>query len=329
MLNPYTSNEIGQSGIFLTQLGLGGVLVGMDSHTSESDSVQTVKTALGSGINYIDTSPFYGHGLSEQRLAIALEGIPKSSYVISSKVGRILVPDKNPESTFFDHAPFRPVFDFSYDGVMKSFESSLSRLGISSIDILYIHDIDRSEFSFREAMNGAVVALNELREQKIIGAWGTGLNVNDWTSHFIEYANPDICLLAGRYTLLDQTALLETLPIMKSHGVKMVIGGPFNSGILASNLSEGATFNYEKAAPEMLAKAREIKKLCDEFGVPLKAASLQFPMHHPAVISIIPGARKSQEVLENIELFQIEIPNNFWQALRESSLIDPNSVLPV
>ncbi len=329
MLNPFESNELGYSNIFLTQLGLGGVLVGMDSHVTETDSIKTVRTALENGINYVDTAPFYGHGLSEQRLSKALKGIPKHTYVISTKVGRILVPDKNPSSTFFDHALFRPVFDFSYDGIMRSFESSLNRLGIDKIDILYIHDIDRSESTFRDAMDGAVIALNELREQKAIHAWGTGLNVSDWTKHFIEHANPDVCLLAGRYTLLDQTALLDALPAMESHGVRMVVGGPFNSGILASNLKEGTTFDYEKAAPEVLGKARKIMNVCNEFQVSLKAASLQFPLYHPVVLSVIPGARKPSEVLENIELFQQEIPYSFWQALKDSALIDPNSAIPL
>ena len=263
------------------------------------------------------------------RFAQALDGRARDSYVLSTKVGRYLVPDENPSSEqFYNVANLTPVFDYSRDGVMRSIEGSLERLGVDRIDILLIHDADYSGRPYEEARDGAAVALTELREQGVIRAWGTGLNVADWTARFVRETDLDVCLLAGRYTLLDQSAMAEALPAMAERGVSMVLGGPFNSGILASDLGDDATFDYVQAAPEVVAKARLIKAVCDAHDVPLKAAALQFPLAHPVVACAIPGARAPSEVEENLAMAAHPIPAGLWDDLKSEGLIPPDAPTP-
>lgn len=329
-MDPFEKVELGHSGVLVTRLGMGGAaLGGLYSAVEEADAIGTVAAALDLGVGYVDTAPYYGYGLSEMRFAEALKGRDRDSYVLSTKVGRYLVPDENPPAgQFYNVAKLRPVFDYSRDGVMRSIEGSLERLGVDRIDILLIHDTDYSGHAYEEARDGAAVALSELREQGVIRAWGTGLNVADWTARFVRETDLDVCLLAGRYTLLDQTAMAEALPAMAERGVSMVLGGPFNSGILASDLSDDATFDYVQAAPEMVAKARRIKAVCDAHDVPLKAAALQFPLAHPVVVCAIPGARTPAEVRENLAMTSHPIPIGLWDDLRSEGLLPSEAPTP-
>jgi D-threo-aldose 1-dehydrogenase len=323
-------------------LGFGGAPLGnLFRAVAEDEAIALVRHARASGVGYFDTAPHYGNGLSEIRVGKALGGIARDEYILSSKVGRLLVPDRaapREQNGYVDVLPYRQRWDYSRAGTLRSVEDSLQRLGVSRLDLVYIHDIDRDTHGaayaqrFDEVLTGAVPALTELREGGAIG--GFGLGVNDWRVciEVLARADLDIVLLAGRYTLLDQGALSELLPVCERRGVAVVVGGPYNSGILATGAhpADGTApyFNYVPAPPDLIARVAEIEAVCAEFDVPLRAAALQFPRAHPAVASVIPGARTIAEFDQNLALATCAIPSAFWQALADRGLIAPDAPLP-
>jgi D-threo-aldose 1-dehydrogenase len=311
--------EIGTTGLHVTRLGLGGVALSgappatdPDHATSEDEATHLIHRSLELGLNYLDTAPMYGVGHSERRYGQALSRLPRETYVLSTRVGRVLDP-MEPGST---EMTWR--FDFSRAGVIQSFESSLQRLGLERIDILLMHDPDDY---YQQALTQAFPVLMELRAQGRVNAIGAGMNQWEMELQFAKEGMFDCFLLAGRYTLLDQTALPEFLPYCVAHRISVIAGGPYNSGILAVGPREGATFNYRAAAPEMLDKARRIYAVCEHYGVPLRAAALQFILAHPAIASVIPGARSVAEVEENVQLVAHPIPTALWAQLKQEGLI--------
>jgi D-threo-aldose 1-dehydrogenase len=328
-MNPLEKVPLGKTDVRVTRLGMGGAaLAGLYRDSAEETATATVHRALELGVNFIDTAPLYGHGKSELRLGRALAGRARDRFVLASKVGRLLVPAgaKPVESIWFENpAPFEPVFDFSYDGVMRSFEESLTRLQMDRIDVIHIHDPDDH---YEQALQGAYPALCRLREQGLIRALSVGMNGAEMLVRFARDAEFDCFLLAGRYTLIDLSGLNELLPLCLEKGISIILGAPYNSGILATGARPGAKFNYADAPPELMEKVRRMEAVCARHGVPLKAAALQFPLGHPAVATVIPGARSPEEVEENFRMMSHPIPPACWQELRSEGLIPPEAPLP-
>jgi D-threo-aldose 1-dehydrogenase len=323
-------------------IGLGGAPLGnLFAAVADDAAVALVRRAFARGIRYFDTAPHYGNGLSEHRFGAALRDVPRGEFALSSKVGRILTPATDAprnQHGFVDVLPFVQHWDYSYDGALRSIEDSLQRLGQDRLDLVYIHDVARDAHGdaqperFLEAMEGAVPALARLKAEGTIA--GFGLGVNDWQVcvDALAHADLDVLLLAGRYTLLDQSALPVLLPLCVRRNVKLVIGGPFNSGILATGTRGGATrtlyFNYAPAPPDIVARVTAIEEVCATHGVPLKAAALQFPRAHPAVACVLSGARSAAELDDNLALAAQPIPGAFWRNLRASGLVPHEAPLP-
>lgn len=317
---------IGQTSLQVSRLGLGGVALSgappatdPQHTTAELEAVSLIQRSLALGLNYLDTAPMYGVGQSERRYGQALRGRPRDSYVLSTKVGRVLRPVE-PGST-----QMMWEFDFSRQGVLRSFASSLERLGLESVDILLIHDPDDH---YAQALTQAFPALLELRARGQVKAIGAGMNQWEMELRFAKEGMFDCFLLAGRYTLLDQTALPEFLPYCVERNISVIAGGPYNSGILAVGPRQGATFNYRAATPDMLDKARRINDVCQRYQVPLRAAALQFILAHPAIASVIPGARAASEVEENIKMVEYPIPADLWAELKHAQLIAATAPTP-
>lgn len=327
--SPLSVNEIGKTGLRVTRLGLGGApLGGLFESVREEDARATLSTAYGAGIRYFDTAPFYGHGRSELRLGAFLRERPRDEFVLSTKVGRVLVPAA--EEAIEDHhykdvLPLNPVFDFSADGILRSFESSLDRLGLDRIDILHLHDPDAH---YRAVVDEAFPALSRLREEGRIAGIGAGMNQWEMLYDFAREADFDCFLLAGRYTLLDQSALPKLLPECVKRGISILIGGPYNSGVLAAGSRGSGHYNYERPAPAILEKVARLETVAGRHEVPLKAAALQFPLAHPAVVSVIPGARTAAEVEENVRMFAHPIPSAFWSELLAERLLPEGAPIP-
>lgn len=327
-MNPLDKAEISSTGVKVTKLGLGGAPFGsMPLNEAEQSSVESIDKGLELGIAYFDTAPLYGAGKSERYYAAGLAGVERDSYVLSTKVGRVLNPvDAAPGQDIYRALPqMDVVFDFSRDGVLRSFEESLKRLELDRIDIALIHDPD--DFH-DQAVNEAFPALAELRSQGVIGAIGAGMNFCEPLSQFGREADFDCFLLAGRYTLLDHSGLDDLLPLCEEKGMSIILGGPYNSGVLASDLGEGTTYFYQSTPPEVLESARKIKAVCDRHDVPLKAAALQFGLAHPAVAATIPGAVSSDEVQENFDMVGYPIPADLWAELKHEGLLPENAPTP-
>lgn len=309
------TRQIGRTSLSVTCLGLGGVFLARDAPRSEAEAL--IERAYQTGVRYFDTAPMYGLGESERRYKGPLSRLERSGFVLSTKVGRLLQEDVGgPE-------PWH--FDFTRDGILRSFQTSLQRLGLDRVDILLVHDPDdHADQAIREAFP----ALIELREQGLVGAIGAGMNQWELELRFARELPLDCFLLAGRYTLLEQTALAEFLTHCEANGISVIAGGPYNSGILASDLDDTARYNYASAPPEMLDRARAIKAVCDRHGVPLKAAALQFILAHPAVAAVIPGAASVAEVEENARMVEAPIPAALWPELKEAGLLDPAAPVP-
>ena len=330
--------SLGRSGLKLSVLGFGGTGLGnMYVPMTEANSMQALTAAYAAGVRYFDTAPLYGHGLSELRTGAGLRSFDDSEVILSSKVGWRLKPAfgaPTQAGLFRDITAFQRYNDYTYDGAMRSFEDSLNRLGRDRIDIVMIHDVDRRnqgarfEEVFSQAMAGAYRAILSLREQGTISAIGCGLN--DWEAcqAFAEAGDFDCFLLAGRYTLLEQASLQTFLPLCEKRGIGIVLGGPYNSGILASGAVPGAWFNYEPATAGVLEKVRAIEKICTAHRVPLKAAALQFPLHHPCVASVIPGISKPGELDENLHMLKTPIPDALWRDLKSTGLMDARAPTP-
>ena len=315
-------------------LGMGGAPLGnLFAPVPEADAEASLRAAWDGGIRHFDTAPHYGAGLSEHRMGHFLRARPRDAFPLSTKVGRLLAPAQDvPEHDegFVAALPFRRRFDYSAAGARRSIEDSLQRLGLARIDVVYIHDCSEDWHGpawrerMAEAMAGAARELTELRRQGVIRAWGLGVNLVEPCLVALEQSEPDLFLIAGRYTLLDHTALTRLFPACAARGVKCVLGGPYNSGLLAG----GTTFNYEAASPEMVVRARAIAGICARHGVDLKAAALQFCAAHPQVAAVIPGARTAAEAAENAMLMQADIPPSLWVDLRQAGLLPDAAPTP-
>jgi D-threo-aldose 1-dehydrogenase len=330
-MNPTEQVRIGKTPLTLTRLGLGTApLGGLFLATEEGAAIETVERAYALGLRYFDTAPLYGYGLAEQRLGRVLREKPRAEFAVSTKVGRLLRPNVPPDpSQFFDGEPFykgtppvNPVFNFSYDGVLFSVEESLTRLGLDRVDLLYIHDPD---LHHAEALEGAYKALDRLRREGTVAAIGAGMNAAEPLAQFAREADFDCFMLAGRYTLLDQVALQELLPLCTKRGIRIVAAGVYNSGILADPRAK-ARFNYVPAPPHLVERALLLEAVCGRFGVPLKAAAAQFPFSHPAVAAVVLGSRTPADAAENVAMMQHPIPAEMWKAMVAEGLL-PAQVL--
>jgi D-threo-aldose 1-dehydrogenase len=325
-LNPTERVKLGRTQLEVTRLGFGTApLGGLFEALTDEDAHRVVEAAWSAGIRFFDTAPQYGNGLAEQRLGAVLSSKPRDQYVLATKVGRLLRAGAPPESDTFPGAPpLNPVFDFSYDGVMRSVEESVARMGIDRIDVLHIHDPDEH---FEEALSGAYRALDRLRKEGTIKAVGAGMNQAEMLARFAREANFDCFLLAGRYTLLDQVGLQELLPLCLERGIAIIAGGVFNSGILADP-RPGTHYNYQAAPAELVERAARIKTVCERHGVSQKAVAIQFPLGHPAVQNVLTGCRAVDEVKENVEAFRTPIPPAVWEDLKAEGLLAATAPVP-
>ena len=314
---------VGNCVLKTTVLGYGGGgISNMYAPVSEQDARASVEAAWDAGIRLFDTAPFYGYGLAERRMGDVLGKKQRDSFLLSTKVGRLLEPrrDAEPHHFFPDSPmPFNPVFDYSYDATMRTFEDSLQRMSIDRVDILLIHDIgeiehgDRAQEMFNQAMGGAAKALTELRDQGVVGAIGLGVNEFDVCLMALERFDLDVCLLAGRYTLMEhERTHKEFLPRIADTKVKLFIGGPFNSGIVAAEREDQRYHNYAKASKEAIDQVKELRDECERNSVDIKSAALSFSAEHPSVASVLFGARTKEEVDQNVSAFESDIPEGFW-----------------
>jgi D-threo-aldose 1-dehydrogenase len=316
----------------ISSFGFGGAPLGnMHRILSEAEASTTVQAAWDAGIRYFDTAPFYGHGLSESRLGLVLREKSRDSYILSTKVGRLLepcTPGDEDAGIYLNPPPFKVRYDYSYDGVMRSYEGSLKRLGVERIDILYVHDIgslthgDRADAYFQSLTSGGWRALDELRSSGAVSAIGLGVNENAVCEHMLSVADPDIFLLAGRYTLLDQSAGERLLPRCLERGVGIVLGGPYNSGILATGPIANAQYDYALAPPDIVTRASALERTCQAHGVTLAEAALHFPLRHPAILSVIPGSQTAEQVTLNVSTFEKKPPVELWASMQTAGLID-------
>ena len=310
--------QLTKAGLAITRLSFGTApLGGLYTSISESDADEVVATAFSAGINYFDTAPLYGHGRAETRLGrgLARATVP---FVLSTKIGEVLNPTENADTSWFADADrgLQPVFDFSREGVLRSIDESLQRLGVDHIDIVYIHDPDNH---VEVALNESYPVLHELRSQGVIKAIGIGMNQCAVPTRFVNETDIDIVLVAGRYSLLDQSAQNHLFPAALRKNVAVIIGGVYNSGVLG-NPNPGSTYDYLPASEEIIARARLVRDVLAEYNVSLTAAAMQFPLRHPAVSAVLTGARSSKELLSNIEDFDRPISEEIWKVLEDRGL---------
>jgi len=330
----FETRHLGRTPLRVTVLGLGtGTLGGHRVPVTRDEAEAVIRAAWSSGVRYFDTAPFYGFGKACRIVGDALRELPRDDWVLSTKAGRLLRPqrDTGASGALRHPLPFDDVFDYSYDGVMRSFEDSLQRLGLARIDILYVHDIGARQHGeeahpqiMRTFRDGGYRALEKLRADGDIRAIGIGVNEREVLLEAIEWGDWNVFLLAGRYTLLEQTSLDDLLPRCLRSGVSVVIGAPFNTGILAGR----DTWNYRPAPPEIVGRVNMIKTICDSHDVPLVAAALQFPLAHPAVAAVLPGPRNVDEFETNAQLLQYPIPSALWTDLRSANLLHPDAPTP-
>jgi D-threo-aldose 1-dehydrogenase len=330
--------QIGKTGLSVTALGFGGAPLGnLYAAVEEAEARASVDTAWNLGRRYFDTAPFYGYGLSERRIGDALRDQPRDQFVLSTKVGRLIRRgwhESKAREMFRTSMPFYAAFDYSYDGVMRSIEDSYQRLGLDKIDIALIHDIardthgDNQPAMMKVAMEGGYRALDELRRNGQVGAIGLGVNQADVCLDAMKQGDFDCFLLAGRYTLLEQDALNDLMPACERRNISVIIGGPFNSGILARADAADATYNYELAPPQIRDRVRQLVQACERHRVSLPTAALQFVLAHPAVACVIPGARNPGEAASHHDMLSVAIPQDFWADLRASGLLHPAAPVP-
>ena len=326
-MNPSERVLLARTALSVTRFGLGTApLAGLFEEVPEDKALQIIERAWDAGIRHFDTAPLYGHGLAEMRLGQALRDKPRDEFVLASKVGRLLRGDAPPEpgQSFRGTPPVNPVFDFSYEGVMRSVDESLERLQLERIDILHIHDPDNH---YNEAVQGAYKALDHLRSEGVIRAVGAGMNQAEMLARFARDGDFDCFLLAGRYTLLDQVAVNELLPLCVERGIGIIAAGVYNSGILADP-KPGARYNYTAAPEPLLERARQIRTVCDRHGVQLKAAAVQFPLGHPAVNCVVVGCRSVAQLDDSLEMFEVDIPPALWQDLKAEGLLHEGAPTP-
>ena len=322
---------VGQTKLEIDSLGLGGAPLGgnfVDLGYAQAEEL--IHAAKNIGIGYFDTAPWYGFGRSERVMGDVLRG---SEYILSDKVGRLLAPGpvKNPaDFGMVDPLPFNVVYDYSYDGIMRAYEDNLQRLGLDRIDILLVHDIGEFQHGqdhvkhFKSLESGGYRAMDELRTAGLIKAIGLGVNENKVCMDALAIGDWDVFLLAGRYTLLEQTAVDKLFPACRKAGTSIICGGPFNSGVLVGR----DTWNYAKAPKDVIDKARAVGVVADEFGIPLPAAALQFPLGDEIVCSVIPGPRDKEELEQIVTWFKTPIPTEFWATLKAKNLMEPSAAVP-
>jgi D-threo-aldose 1-dehydrogenase len=329
----FEKRRIGRTSLEVTALGLGcATLGGSRIEVSRAEAEAIICAAWAAGVRYVDTAPYYGFGQAERCVGDALRGMPRGEWVLSTKVGRLLRPLTDAPAEERQHPlPFDIVYDYSYDGIMRSFEDSLQRLGLASIDILYVHDIGAMQHGseahprlMRTLRDSGYRALEQLRTGRVVQAIGIGVNEREVLLEALQWGSWDAFLLAGRYTLLEQGPIEDLLPKCQQAGTSIVVGGPLNSGILAGR----TTWNYRPAPPEVIARANAIEAVCNSHQVPLVAAALQFPLAHPAVAAIIPGPRNIEEFHSNLELLRHPIPARLWADLRDAGLLHPAAPVP-
>lgn len=353
-MDPTRRVRLGRTSVEVSQLGLGtNPLGGMYEPVSPETAAAVVDRAYDAGIRFFDTAPVYGYGNAERNVGAALAKHPRGDYVLTTKVGRLLLTDGpaeredvmvlwEGEQLYKGTEDVRPYFDFSYDGAMRSVEDSLRRAGTDRFDLLHIHDPDLYP---EEALDGAFKALDKLRSEGTIGGIGAGSNQWEVLATLARRADFDCFLLAGRYTLLDQTGLDELLPLCVERDIAIIAGGVYNSGILShpdpgsiagvrsdsaaiGSWTANVTYNYVPAEGEVIARAGRIKEICDSHGVPLMAAAIQFPMHHPAVPVVLMGPRTPEQVDGNIEVFSFAIPDALWSDLKSAGILRPDAPTP-
>ncbi len=338
---PLSHQRLGATQVEVTALGFGAAALG-NLYRAISDDVArlTLETALDAGIGYVDTAPHYGQGLSERRIGATLAQRPPVP-VLSTKVGRVLKPvPPSPPGTerhgFIDGDPFMPEFDYSYDGVMRAFEDSQKRLGRETIDILLAHDLGEETHGaeaghhMKAFLNGGYIAMRALKDQGLVGAIGLGVNECRVCEQVMSHADIDAILLAGRYTLLEQTPLEGFLPLCASKKVSIILGGPYNSGILVEGIREGvvAHYNYAPASPAIIARVEALQRVCAAHQVPLAAAALAFPLAHDSVACVIPGMATPEQVRVTLALWQTDIPHGLWDDLKSENLLHPDAPIP-
>jgi D-threo-aldose 1-dehydrogenase len=334
---------VSRSGVVLqfSELGFGAAPLGnLYRPLTEKEARTTLDAAWTAGCRYYDTAPLYGLGLSETRLNGFLRAKPRDGYLLSTKVGRLLQlcqpEERSRQGAFFETPSRRETFDYSYDGVMRSLEFSLERLGVDHIDIVYAHDVDifthgskeASDARIREFMEGGYQALLKLRDSGAIKAFGAGVNEWQVAETLARAGDFDLFLLAGRYTLLEQDALESFLPYCVERNIGVVIGGPFNSGILATGPKRGAFYNYAPAPEDILERVRRIEAICKAHNVKLAEAAIRFPLSHPAIVSVIPGGQKPGEVRRNAEMLDAQIPPVLWRTLKSEGLLRADAPTP-
>ena len=336
-MTPLAKRKIGDTGLALPVLGFGcAPLGGLFEAVDDAEAATTLNEALAHDMRYVDTAPFYGFGLSERRVGDVLRAYPHP-YVLSTKVGRLLMPKSAVEGAVDAAAlgwpgalPFRPVHDYSYDGIMRSFEASLHRLGLERVDMLYVHDIGEMTLGadnnahFKTLTESGYKAMHELRHDGRVKAIGIGVNEIQVCLDALNIGAWDMFLLAGRYTFLEQEAVVELFPKCQANGVSIVVGGAFNSGILVG----GNTWNYAAAPDHVVAKVRQLTEVCESYKVPLAAAALQFPLGHDIVKSILPGLRNRKELADTLSWITHAIPAEFWDALKNKNLLHPDAPTP-
>ncbi|OYU39803.1 MAG: pyridoxal 4-dehydrogenase [Pseudorhodobacter sp. PARRP1] len=331
-------DRLGNGGLDFTELGFGAApIANLYRAISEADAQAVLARAWAAGVRYFDTAPLYGLGLSETRLNHFLRDKPRDAYVISTKIGRHLRPcppdQRDGIGKWFDVPARREEYDYSYDGVLRSLDASLQRTGLDRVDILYAHDLDLAnhhspsalDARLNEFMSGGYRALLELRNQGVIKAFGAGVNAWEPCQWLLERGDFDLFLLAGRYTLLEQAALDSFLPLAQRRGVGIIIGGPYNSGVLATGPKPGAFYNYDPAPDHILARTAALQTACEAHGARLVDAAFQFPLRHPAVVSIIPGGQGVAEMDSNARAANADIPAALWADLKAQGLLHPDA----
>lgn len=321
--------RIGRTGVEVTAWGMGCATIGgVGDRISNEDSDAILETAWGMGIRYFDTAPLYGHGLSEKRVGRVLSQKSREDFVLSTKIGRLLVPQDQGtrHEGMRDNENLAIQYDYSSDAVVRSVESSLERLQLDRIDLLLCHDIDRWTHGdeqpgiYEAAANGALPAMHRLREQGLVRGIGLGVNESAVCVRVMEEFEPDCFLLAGRFTLLEQEPLDTMLPMCVEKNVSVIVGGPYNSGLLANSNRDRATYDYKPVPDELWEKAQKIREVCESHQVDMRAAALQYVLRHPAVASVIPGVWRLREIEDNQSLLETTIPNDLWDDLADAGL---------
>lgn len=324
--------RVGTTDLYVSELGFGGASIGnLYAATSDEKAHAVIETCRNFGINYFDTAPEYGHGLSEHRLGNALRKYSRQDYFLSTKVGDLLYIKHNqlpPKNKFIDKLPFHLKFDYSYSGIMRAFEDSMQRLGLSHIDLLFVHDLDpvihgkkKFEYYFQQYLNGGYQALAELREAKIIKAIGFGVKQWQVCDLALREGDYECFMLQGNYTLLEQPALTTFFPVCEKKKISVFLAGPFASGILATGPIKNAYYHHQKAPAEIVKRVAKIEAICNQFDVSLPAAALQFPLKHSVIASVVVGSASAAQMQQNVARLNTNIPKACWHALKMAGFI--------